>query len=370
MGRKLSRWLWHTRRTIKKSGLFDDSHYLKQTAADLHGLDPITHYIRYGADAGLAPNPLFDSAWYLRTHADVASAGFNPLYHYIRYGAAELRDPSPSFSTDTYLHLYPHVRKAGINPLLDYLRHGFIAPYPDTEKLVIFHLTHWKAGSQWIKTVLEEAQPRRIAQIKADTADPSNHSIAEGSWYTPVYMTRAQFEQAVDPALDQRVFVVIRDLRDTLISWYFSLKVSHTPNFPGIIPVRKQLLELSLEDGLRLLIEDKLAVIANIQTSWIDAGHPLFRYEDLLADAFPAFKKIFVHCGLHVPDRKCREIIHKHSFERQTGRKRGEEVITSHFRKAIVGDWENYFTDSLKTLFKEKFGQVLIDTGYERDFDW
>ena len=370
MGRKLSVRMWHVRRTIEKSGLFDETYYLKQTSADLQNLDPITHYLRYGAEAGLAPNPLFDSAWYLHTHADVATAGYNPLYHYIRYGAAELRDPGPLFATDTYLHLYPHVRRSGINPLLDYLRHGFITPYPDAEKLVIFHLTHWKAGSQWVKTVLAEAQSQRVVGRKADMSILSHDPIVEGGWYSPVYMTRPNFEHAIDPTLNKRVFVVIRDLRDTLISWYFSLKVSHRPNIPGILPVREQLLELDLEDGLKLLIEDELAFIANIQMSWIDSGEPVFRYEDLLADGFNTFKQIFAHCALHVPDRKCQEIVQKHSFEGQTGRKPGQEVITSHFRKAIVGDWKNYFTDSVKALFKEKFGQVLIDTGYERDYDW
>ena len=370
MGLNLSVRMWHLKRTIEKSGLFDETYYRKQTQADLQGLNPIAHYLHYGAEAGLAPNPFFDSAWYLRTYSDVAAAGYNPLYHYIRYGADELRNPGPLFSTDTYLHHYPHVRKAGINPLADYLIHGFIAPYPDSEKLVIFHLTHWKAGSQWVKTVLAEAQAQRVVGMKADMSHLSRDPIIEGGWYTPVYMARPNFERAIDPALDKRVFVVIRDLRDTLISWYFSLKVSHAPSFPGIIPVRNQLLDLNLEDGLKLLIEEKLEVIANIQTSWINSNEPLFRYEDLLTDTFTSFKKIFAHCALHVPDRKCREIVQKHSFERKTGRKRGEEVITSHFRKAIVGDWKNYFTDSIKTLFKEKFGPVLIDTGYERDHDW
>ncbi len=40
-------------------------------------------------------NGLFDREWYLATNPDVAEAGMDPLVHYITYGAAEGRTPSP-----------------------------------------------------------------------------------------------------------------------------------------------------------------------------------------------------------------------------------------------------------------------------------
>ena len=79
---------WHTRRTIKKSGLFYFTYYAAQLQdPELEETDLIGHYLRFGTEAGLTPNPLFDSGWYLRAYPDVAAAGFNPLYHYIRHGA-------------------------------------------------------------------------------------------------------------------------------------------------------------------------------------------------------------------------------------------------------------------------------------------
>ncbi len=58
------------------------------------------------------------------------------------------------------------------------------------------------------------------------------------------------------------------------------------------------------------------------------------------------------------------------TFEVVTGRKQGEEDITAHQRKGIVGDWKNYFSDRVKDEFKKRFGDVLIQTGYEQDLNW
>jgi glycosyltransferase involved in cell wall biosynthesis len=74
--------------------------------------------------AVIAPSHLFDRNWYLRTNADVANAGIDPIKHYIKYGAAEGRDPGPLFSTRGYLAANPDVDAAGVNPLFHYLQFG------------------------------------------------------------------------------------------------------------------------------------------------------------------------------------------------------------------------------------------------------
>lgn len=40
------------------------------------------------------------------------------------------------------------------------------------------------------------------------------------------------------------------------------------------------------------------------------------------------------------------------------------------FRAGIIGAWKTHFTDEHKKLFKEIAGQLLIDLGYEDDFEW
>jgi hypothetical protein len=63
--------------------------------------------------------------------------------------------------------------------------------------------------------------------------------------------------------------------------------------------------------------------------------------------------------------------VSKNRFERLThGRERGQENVKSHERKGIAGDWRNYFDDQVKDVFKARYGDLLIATGYERDSEW
>ncbi len=65
--------------------------------------------------------PLFDGEFYLRSNPDVRAAGMNPLDHYLKYGAAEQRQPHPLFDPVHYLACCPEARGAG-NPLAHFLR--------------------------------------------------------------------------------------------------------------------------------------------------------------------------------------------------------------------------------------------------------
>lgn len=64
----------------------------------------------------------FDATWYLETYRDVAQSGMDPAVHYIKYGANEGRDPGPMFSTTVYTREHPEVVNQKINPLVHYIR--------------------------------------------------------------------------------------------------------------------------------------------------------------------------------------------------------------------------------------------------------
>lgn len=108
-----------------ESELFDPTWYLEQNPdVAAARVDPLFHYLRWGAAKGLDPNPLFDTRWYLERNPNVATTRMNPLGHFSRWGIARGLDPSPLFHTDWYLERYPDVAAANVNPLLHYLRWG------------------------------------------------------------------------------------------------------------------------------------------------------------------------------------------------------------------------------------------------------
>ncbi|UTA49544.1 hypothetical protein L1F30_08400 [Simiduia sp. 21SJ11W-1] len=84
-------------KVIKDSGVFDSGWYLNCYPDVEHaGVDPVSHYVRFGASEGRNPSQNFDSHLYLLANPDVAKANINPLYHYIMYGQSEGRPLLPS----------------------------------------------------------------------------------------------------------------------------------------------------------------------------------------------------------------------------------------------------------------------------------
>lgn len=67
---------------------------------------------------------LFDKEWYLAQNKDVQQAGVDPIWHYLKFGAAEGRDPYPGFDTSFYLETYPDVAQSGVNPLVHFIKFG------------------------------------------------------------------------------------------------------------------------------------------------------------------------------------------------------------------------------------------------------
>ncbi|NEQ16890.1 MAG: sulfotransferase domain-containing protein, partial [Moorea sp. SIO3E2] len=167
-------------------------------------------------------------------------------------------------------------------------------------------------------------------------------------------------------------FIIIRDLRDTIVSGYFSFKISHTLVTDNISKLRKTLNTLSKEEGLLHLMDTIVNRLDyhNLQLSWLN-DEALFKYEDLLADEYKVFEQIIDHCQINIDRQHLHEIIRQNSFESMTGgRKRGQEDVTSHQRKAVPGQWREHFSDRVKEKFKQHFGDLLIKTGYEKDMNW
>jgi chromosome segregation ATPase len=81
--------------------------------------------LRYQRDI-IQKSGLFDVEFYLRTYPDVAAQKIDPIRHYLLFGASEGRNPNASFDTGRYLDRYPDVKndRKKINPLIHYILCG------------------------------------------------------------------------------------------------------------------------------------------------------------------------------------------------------------------------------------------------------
>jgi len=113
------------KRDILKSGLFDAPYYLSTYRDVLEaGVDPLDHYIAFGAGEGRNPNRVFDSHYYYRSHTSKSGPHTNPLAHYIRHGEAAGLKPAQSFDPIAHLIAHPSVAAAGLSPLWHRLHFG------------------------------------------------------------------------------------------------------------------------------------------------------------------------------------------------------------------------------------------------------
>ena len=201
-----------------------------------------------------------------------------------------------------------------------------------------------------------------------------------------------------------RGFHIIRDPRDIIVSGYFSHLYSHPLQTDEYKQWRIALAAApSIEEGLLLELnnaEDNLSRVA----SWRYDNPNVYetRFESFIADPHRIFVEAFQFMGLKVPQfglptlasrflehrilnrgkkpmsrRLClpqfalARILKRHSFVRNTnGRKPGQENVQHHYRKGIAGDWRNYFTPRVTEAFKERYGDLLIQLGYESSHDW
>lgn len=270
----------------------------------------------------------------------------------------------------------------------------------------VFHLTHPKAGSQWIKKILYAIAPDRTrmdanGMVAYFFAEP----IRPGKIYPAIYTSRATFEAVLHSKRNwdneyfvrgqkrflshhafyllnwiqfsllgrpYKKFFIMRDLRDTLISLYFSMKKTHIIMRPEHATYRFQLTHSDQENGLIYLLgTEEFEDYSRIQLSWLEDPETLvMKFEDLIENP-SLFVKIIEHCQLDVSRERLQQVLDANSFENLAGgRTRGVEDQDSHFRKGIAGDWKNYFTDRVKQAFLQRYGSVLIRTGYEKDEDW
>lgn len=66
----------------------------------------------------------FDRTWYLSTYPDVAQSGVDPVKHYVRWGAVDGRKPRADFDPVNYLCQYPDLGLLNLDPFVHYSIHS------------------------------------------------------------------------------------------------------------------------------------------------------------------------------------------------------------------------------------------------------
>lgn len=247
----------------------------------------------------------------------------------------------------------------------------------------IYHCCVHKTGSQWIKALLSDeivlektgmsvytyqkhlptkGDPRKLTERIFDEPFPKDSIV------TPLYLDYHSYTSIPKP-VNYKTFCIIRDPRDIIVSWYFSVKDSHPPM--GKIPEhRKMLHQLSLRDGLIYCME-YLKDFGLFETlrSWVNAPGAadilLLRFEDIVDvnRQFSIFSRLLAHCRIPLTENEMTGLLDKYRFDRL--QKKNKKV--SHYRKGTPGDWKNYFDEKLRRQFTKLANDLITQLGYEEE---
>ncbi|MGM0646356.1 MAG: sulfotransferase family protein, partial [Thermodesulfobacteriota bacterium] len=89
-------------------------------------------------------------------------------------------------------------------------------------------------------------------------------------------------------------------------------------------------------------------------------------YESLQNDGAKKIKELLNYLELSSDKQIISEMLEKSSFKKITKRDPGYEEAGSFFRKGVVGDWKNHFSEDNKREFKQIAGDLLIKLNYEK----
>ncbi|MFC1565583.1 sulfotransferase domain-containing protein [Candidatus Neomarinimicrobiota bacterium] len=166
-------------------------------------------------------------------------------------------------------------------------------------------------------------------------------------------------------ATNLKYIISVRDPRDKLISEYW-----HSRNFPGHW-AHDQVHKLSIDDFITIKLES--GEFEKETLNWIRCWlknrdlkkSMIVRYQDLLDNTNAELEKIFNFLGFKIEQSTVKNIIEQNSFNKITGRKRGESDNTKFVRKGMAGEWKTIFSMEHKLLFSKIGEDIIKDLGYE-----
>ena len=146
-------------------------------------------------------------------------------------------------------------------------------------------------------------------------------------------------------------------------------KRSYLNNLGGL-SYQENLKKLGQKEGLLFEMERYADWTIREMASWNYGNSNILevRFEDMMSNMHDVFQQILDFSGL--TDNQIQ--IGMSIADREDISKKSDEEIKrhAHISSKNTTKWKEYFDDDIKHMFLEKFGDVLIQLGYEKDNDW
>lgn len=245
----------------------------------------------------------------------------------------------------------------------------------------ILHFSLNKAATQTVRDILGKVAaangmtPVSVNGYAFDTKFPNFYEMSkeEREKYNHFFQPRGyayshlrEFLDGIPQLADYKIFLVIRDPRDLLVSMYYSVAYSH----PAPLGRRQANFQLERERVKRLSIDEfvlesaakKKAIFLEYEEKLLKPyPHVLIlRYEDMVADFPDWLDQLSHYCQLEVPEELRNELVDR--FQSMRPKKETREM---HVRKGQPGDYLDKLQPQTIAALNATFADVLRQFGYE-----
>lgn len=177
------------------------------------------------------------------------------------------------------------------------------------------------------------------------------------------WATQANLQVLSDSGL--KYLITLRDPRDKIVSeyWYLRNRHEHWNHQLAKEKTLGEYITYKLESG-----EFEREVIEWIRL-WLnnrsETRSRIIKYEDLLRNPHDIIAEALNFLEFKITSTELDRIIAENRFEKQSGRKTGDENTKSFLRKGISGEWKQVFDNEQKQLFASVAEDVIKKLDYE-----
>jgi len=188
---------------------------------------------------------------------------------------------------------------------------------------------------------------------------PVDHSWIKGS--TSLIHTHSLPEQIIDyPYHNEFVkFYILRDGRDAVNSLCFFKGIFDNPG-----PTKESVALRNYANTdifAKRVLDWKNSILSFFR---VEKYFTELRYEQIINDPVNSIQRIAKVLEIEVPDTFAANLWDNLKFRNLP------YFWPINFRKGKIGDWRNHFTKKHVKIFKEIAGDVLIQLGYEKGYEW
>lgn len=256
-----------------------------------------------------------------------------------------------------------------------------------THTPLVVHCGYHKVGTVWFSRIFDAFGKQFDLQVERGEKILRNR-VSDPSPGTQIFID--PHSRVIRDTLPPfRGSHMVRDPRDMVISGYFyhlwtTEKWAHLPGRMDekdwCRPEWKGwtyhdiLNSLDQEEGLATEIERASAGVFHRMNAWDyqDERFWEMKYREVIADEDAAFAAMFRHYGFNdeavaAAVEIAREFSFKNVTKRAVGEKSGKK---SHLRSGRPGEWQEYFSPALRSLFEARNPGMLVKLGYEASTEW